>query len=160
MMIKKDFVKMILSARSSLDSMLSKFTREQMEVQGAGNEWTVKDIIAHIAWYENEMVSLLRQHTLEGSEWWNLPLQERNASIYSNARNEELNDVMENEAQTYKRMLKLLEGLDEQEINDPSAFSGMPSDWQPWSVIASNTYEHYQDHFDQLEELLNIQFPA
>ena len=156
MMNKNDFIELILSARSSFDSVLSQFSQEQMEVTGNSNEWAVKDVIAHIGWYETEMLNLLRRHALEGSEWWNLPLQERNAAIYSETWNEELHDVIENEAQTYKMMLELLEGMDEVDLNNPASFTGMPSDWQPWDVIASNTYEHYKDHIDQLEELLKI----
>ncbi|MFH2038607.1 MAG: ClbS/DfsB family four-helix bundle protein [Chloroflexota bacterium] len=156
MMNKEIFIKLILSARNSLDAVLLKFTREQMEIMGDSKQWSAKDVIAHIGWYESEMVNLLRQHKLEGSEWWNLPLQERNAAIHLATRNEELNDVIANEAQTYMMMLELLEELDEPGLNDPMAFKGMPSDWQPWSVIASNTNEHYLDHIDQLEKLLTL----
>jgi len=154
-MKKNEFIEMIRTARTHLDSLLSKFNREQMESRGGGKEWTVKDMISHIGWYETEMVNVLRQHALEGSDWWNLPLDERNAAIYSATQNEELGSVVENEAQAYQRMLELLEGVDESDLNDPAAFKGMPAEWQPWSVIASNTYEHYQDHIDQLKELLN-----
>jgi len=154
-MKKNEFLEMIRSARSDLDSVLAEFTKEQMEVVGVGKEWTVKDLIAHISWYENEMVNILRQHSFEGSDWWNLSDQERNAAIYSATRNEELVSVLEIESLTYKTMLELLEGLDEPDLNDPSAFTGMPPEWQPWSVIADNTFEHYLDHIDQLKELLN-----
>jgi len=27
----------------------------------------------------------------------------------------------------------------------------MPADWRPWQVVASNTYEHYDDHAQQAE---------
>lgn len=156
LMKKNDFIEMIRSARSALDAVVSKFTREQMEVTGDGKEWTVKDVMAHIGWYETEMVNVLRQHSLDGSEWWDLSLQERNTAIYSATRNKELQYVIENEAHTYKTMLDLLEKVDESDLNDPTLFKGMPTDWQPWSVIASNTYEHYQDHIEQLKELLNL----
>jgi len=153
---KNEFLELIRSARSALDSGLSEFALSQMEVSGDGKEWTVKDLLSHIDWYENEMVNMLRQHSLEGSDWWTLSLEERNAAIYSAKLNEDLPSVIEKEAHTYKTMLELLEELDESDLNDPAAFKGMPPDWQPWSVIASNTYEHYLDHIDQLKELLNI----
>ena len=31
----------------------------------------------------------------------------------------------------------------DKDLMDPARFSGMPADWEPWQVIASNTYEHY-----------------
>jgi uncharacterized protein (TIGR03083 family) len=154
MMKKNEFMEMIRSARRGLDSMLAEFTRQQMEAPGSCEDWTIKDVIAHITWYEAEMVNVLKQHTLEGSEWWNLSLQERNAAIYAATRNESLQSVIEKEAHAYQTMLDLLEAVDESALNAPAAFAGMPTEWQPWSVIASNTYEHYQDHIKQLKDCL------
>jgi hypothetical protein len=153
-MKKIDFIEMIRSARRELDSVLSEFTLEQMEGKGKCMEWTVKDVLAHIGWYENEMVNLLSQKTLEGSVWWNFSLQERNDAIHAANRSRDIRSVIESESAAYKTMLKLLEGLDEADMNDPSAFAGMPEEWQPWSVIASNTHEHYRDHVDQLKSRL------
>lgn len=46
-------------------------------------------------------------------------------------------------------MMNLLKSLDEQALNQAAAFPGMPPEWTPWEVIASNTYEHYDDHLAQ-----------
>lgn len=155
LMKKIEFMEMIRSARNALDTLLSKFNQEQMDMSPDEKDWTLKDVIAHISWYEDEMVHVLRQHALEGSDWWELPLDERNAAIYASSRNDDLAGIVTKEAQTYQTMLELLEELDESDLNDSLAFKGMPADWQPWSVIASNTYEHYQDHQDQIKEYLN-----
>jgi hypothetical protein len=32
----------------------------------------------------------------------------------------------------------------------------MPPDWQPWTIIAQNTYEHYQDHIDDLKRWMEM----
>ncbi|HCC78186.1 MAG: hypothetical protein A2X25_04720 [Chloroflexi bacterium GWB2_49_20] len=153
-MKKNEFMEMIRSGWRELDSILGNFTRQQMESPGSCEGWAVKDVISHIAWYETEMVNVLKQHALKGSELWNLPQQERNAAIYLATRNESLQPVIEKEAHAYKTMLDLLGSMDESALNDPAAFSGMPTGWQPWSVIASNTYEHYQDHIKQLKDCL------
>jgi hypothetical protein len=36
--------------------------------------------------------------------------------------------------------------LSDEEFDDPGSIPGMPSDWMPWSGIASKTYEHYEQH--------------
>jgi hypothetical protein len=156
-MKKNEFMKKIRSARDALEKLLFEFNREQMDVSAEEKNWTVKDVIAHIGWYEAEMVNVLRQHALEGSDLWDLPLNERNAAIFTSARNDDLASIVEKEAQIYQTMLELLEEVNESDLNDSLAFKGMPADWQPWSVIASNTYEHYQDHIDQLKKLLKKQ---
>jgi hypothetical protein len=50
-------------------------------------------------------------------------------------------------------MLALLKDLDESALDDAGSFAEMPPDWQPWSVIASNTYEHYDDHVKDLKKI-------
>jgi hypothetical protein len=30
----------------------------------------------------------------------------------------------------------------------------MPEDWEPWQVIAGNTYEHYQEHIPDIRDWL------
>lgn len=152
-MKKKEFIDLILFARKILDSVLSDLSREQMELDRIDKTWTAKDIIAHIDWYETEMVNVLSQHKLEGSDLWNLSLDERNEAIFLAFKDDNLGSIIDKEARTFQRMLELLENLKESDLNDPAMFKGMPADWQPWSVIASNTYEHYQDHIDQLKEL-------
>lgn len=151
---KTIFMDKIYAARNSLDSVLSNFTYDQMEIRLDENTWTVKDTISHLRWYENEMVNVLKLRALEGSAWWENSLEDRNEMIFSAGKDEELGSILESETQTFKALLDLLEGLDESELNDPAAFKSMPAEWQPWSVIASNTYEHYQDHMLQLEDLL------
>jgi len=54
---------------------------------------SVKDILAHIAWFEREMIGLLHQRTLAGSDLWNLPSDERNAVIFQLNRRRSLQDI-------------------------------------------------------------------
>jgi hypothetical protein len=42
--------------------------------------------------------------------------------------------------------LKFLEELADDDLLHASHFREMPSDWIPWQVIASNTFEHYPVH--------------
>jgi hypothetical protein len=151
---KADFLKNIRCAHQALESLLGKFPQPSLERPAACQDWTARDVMAHIAWYEAEMVNVLAKRALLGSDWWDLPLDQRNAAIYAANRDASWQVVVEKEASAYQAMLNLLETLDESALNDPSAFTGMPADWQPWSVIASNTYEHYQDHLSQLQACL------
>ncbi len=40
------------------------------------------------------------------------------------------------------------------ELNDSSRFRDMPSDGQPWHIVAQNTYEHYREHAANVEKWL------
>jgi len=37
---------------------------------------------------------------------------------------------------------------------DPGRFPGMLLDWQPWDLLASNTYEHYASHLPQIQAMI------
>ena len=153
-MEKKKFLDRIESSRTELERVLSGIPVNMMESQEMVDTWSVKDVIAHISWYEGEMVNLLSSMALKGSDLWEVDLQERNKAIHAVSSSKDLDYVIRMEKQNYLNMLALLKDLDESALNDASSFAEMPHDWQPWSVIASNTYEHYDDHVKDLKKIL------
>jgi hypothetical protein len=116
--------------------------------------WSLKDIIAHVAWHEREMVGLLESKALAGSDWWNLPMDERNSLIYEQHKDMPLDEVLAWAEKEYARFAKAFEALPEEALNAPSFFENMPPDWTPWEIIADNTYIHYRDHIDDIETWL------
>ena len=139
----------VRSERARLDALLAAFTDEQMARPGAGGDWSVKDVIAHIAWHEREIVRMLRERSLEDgvvSELWGLPTHERNQAIYDSNRDRSLQEVLAESRQVQAELGELLAGLSESDLTDPGRYKDMPAEWQPWKLIAENTYEHYHDH--------------
>lgn len=145
-MNRSDFLQVSYKQRRSWEMLLERINPERMTIPGVEGDWSVKDIIAHVVWYESEMVSLLDERILAGSDLWNLPHAERNALIYQQNRNRSLEDVLNEADSTYRQLLRLVEGLSDAELNDPRSFPNMPEDWLPWQLIAENTYDHYRDH--------------
>ncbi len=117
-------------------------------------DWTIKDIIAHITWHENEMIGLLKTHVLAGSPWWNEPTEQRNRHIFELNQGRALDEVRREAERIHGEMVQLLEALPEADLYDPASFAGMPPDWQPSDLIVQNTYEHYQDHLKDLTKSL------
>ena len=143
----------VRSGRSRLDALLAGFTDEQMARAGVEGEWSVKDVIAHITWHEREIVNMLRTRSLEegvSSELWGLPTNERNQAIYDTHRDRPLQDVLAESRQVYAELGELLAGLSEADLTDPGRYKDMPAEWQPWKLIAENTYEHYHDHAETI----------
>jgi hypothetical protein len=118
----------------------------QLVRPGFAGDWSAKDVIAHITWHEREMIGMIAARALEGSDLWNLPLDERNDAIYRANRGRSLDEVRREAAEVYARLLDALQTLSDGDLHDAGRFAGMPPDWQPVEVIAGNTYEHYQDH--------------
>src|SRR5207237_2743438 len=86
-MDRATFLDTLLTWRARWEELLSRVGEARMEEPGVEGDWSVKDIVAHITWYEREMVGLLRG-TLSGESdaTWELPLDERNAAIAEQER--------------------------------------------------------------------------
>jgi len=113
-------------------------------------ELSLRDILYHVAWYEHQMVEMIKQRRLVGSPWWNLPLDDRNANIKQEGQSISLLQAWRLEEQAFTELQAQLQTLGDEELEDARFFKEMPADWKPWQVIASNTCEHYVEHFSSI----------
>lgn len=151
-MNKAEFLQKLADKRAEWDGVLADIPQELMTVPGVNADgWSVKDIVAHVAWYENEATHILKSHTLasesaENGRIWEMPINERNSAIYEQNRNLTLNDALVMGQEAYRAFLHEAQKLAEEDLSDPARYKDMPADWKPWEVVASNTFEHYPDH--------------
>ena len=136
----------IRQARDRWEALIAPLDDARLLQSGASGEWTLKDVIAHLTWHEREMLGVLQQRALRGSELWSLPLDRRNQAIYEELRHLPLERVRRDAGQVYRQLLQAIEALSEADLHDPGRFADMPADWRPWELLASNTYQHYLDH--------------
>jgi uncharacterized damage-inducible protein DinB len=153
-MDKATLLQTLTETRASWEALLAEFDKEQMQRPGATGKWSVKDVIAHVAWCENEIAPVLRTHALFGSDLWNLSDDERNEITYQQNKDQPLEDVINEERQAYKALLEAIQTLNDEDLNDPHRFKNMPLEWCPWQLISSNTFEHYENHMPSLREWL------
>jgi uncharacterized damage-inducible protein DinB len=151
---KMTFLSSVKSACAELDSTIARLTDEQMLESGASGDMSVKDILAHIAWFEHEMIGLLEQRALADSDLWALPPEERNAAIYQLNHQRSLKDIRQDAEQTSQQLLNELENLDESVLEDPGCFRDMPPDWSPRQLLIKNTSEHCQHHLADIRAWL------
>ena len=149
------FLDSLRSGRAEWDALLAQIGAARMTQPGVEGDWSVKDIIAHVTWYEREMLGVLRERALIGSGLWNLPLDQRNATIFEQNKHRALDDVLEESRQVFPQLLELAAGLSDEELNDPRRFSGMPEEWLPWELVAGNSYTHYPDHIASIRAWLD-----
>lgn len=154
-MNKLQLIGEVRQAHTAWEAAINRLEEAQFLAPGVAGDWSVKDVIAHLAWHEREMVGLLQSHALAGSKMWGWPLDERNHAIYLANRDRSLDDILQDEGQVYTELVACLEALDEADLHDAGRFAGMPDDWQPWELIAENTRDHFQDHLPQASALTN-----
>lgn len=153
-MDKSQFITTLKETREEWEALLAQIGEARMEQSGATGKWSVKDVIAHVAWCEREMVPVMRSHVVAGSELWDLSDYERNEIVYQRNRDRSLHEVMSNEQQAYTNLFAAAQTLNEEDLNDPRRFKHMPQDWIPWQLFAGNSFGHYRDHLTSLREWL------
>lgn len=126
-------------------------------VHGDGNEdWTVKDILSHITWWEQSVFGWLgvppvvEREPLPAGE---LSEDEANHIIFERNKGRELAEVLETFERSYTALLQALEGASEEQLNQPR--NADPGGSPLWEIIPGNTYEHYRAHHDAIRAWLS-----
>ncbi len=117
-------------------------------------EMSLRDILFHVAWYEREMVNMMKLRSFTGSSWWDLPVDERNALIKQEGQTISLLQAWRVEEQAFTDLLAQVQALTDEELENPALFKEMPADAKPWKIIAGNTYVHYRDHTADLKRAI------
>ena len=58
------FIEIIRYSRHQLDQVIEQIPVQDFSKSLTTGGWTVKDILAHITWYEKEMVTVTRMYTI------------------------------------------------------------------------------------------------
>ena len=153
-MEKATLLKTLTETRAIWEALLAQIDEEQMQKPGATGKWSVKDVIAHVAWCESEITLLLRTHILASSDFWNLSDDESNEIMYQQNKDRPLHDIVNEERQAYTALLEVVQQLRDEDLNDPHRFKNMPQEWRPWQQIAGNSFKHYEDHMPSLRDWL------
>src|SRR5205085_7103532 len=130
-MDKATLLKTLIETRAAWEALLAQIDEEQMLKPGAAGKWSVKDVIAHVASGESELVPVLRTHVLAGSVW-TLSDDERNEIEYQQNKDRPLHDIVNEERQAYMALLEAVQTLSDEDLNDPYRFKNMPEEWKPW----------------------------
>ena len=152
-MTKNEFMQTLSSERRHWEEQWRTINLSSRVELSPSGKMNLRDILYHVAWYEREMVEVLQLRALIGSPWWNLTLDERNAHIQSEGQSISPQEAYLQEQQVYTELLVQLNKISDQELEQASFFHDMPADWKPWEVIASNTYEHYPQHYSEIHTL-------
>jgi hypothetical protein len=153
-MTSKEFAARVRSSWDDWYGLVACITTERAAKSGFHKDWTLTEVIAHITWYEKQMVELLEARRFVGSDLWRLPTDERNEIIRRENAGRDHASVLRDARLTHARMVELLENLTDEELHDPAAFPGMPAEWTPAQVFEGNTFDHYEGHSELVREFM------
>ncbi len=135
--------------RTRWNGLLAQVGLERMEMPGVEGEWSVKELVAHLTWYERAIVEGAQQVLQTGMFTRRRPagvgLDEMNARIAAESRARSASDVLAEADAVFAQLLALIEACPEDILNDPHRL-GLPDDIVPWMGVANNSYAHYRQH--------------
>ena len=140
-----DLLERARAERAELEALwLGLDNAEMTRRPGPHPEWSVKDMIAHITWWEQTATNWVsRALTGEMLARTETP-DEINARIFADNRDLPLITVLEMFQASFPPLENLLLRMTDEEINDPEVcdIRGMPLLY----FLVGNTFAHYADH--------------
>jgi len=150
-MTKEHLIELTRSERGLLEHVLADIPDDQMAEPGVEGDWSIKDILVHIAVWERRMVRWLAE-TLRGEIPQQLPsgmtwddLDQMNEQTYLENRDKPLAEVLSEFHRSYRAALKAVEAVPEADLLEPDRFAwrkGKPL----WEMVAANMHRHCGEH--------------
>lgn len=141
--------------RQRFDAVLEQIPHEALSDPVLPGGWSVKDVLAHIAWGEREAIGVISSRALVGSALWELDEDSRNDAVVTASRSRTIDEVVEDYRATFAEFTTALDELSDDELNEPDRFRGLREripGWRPWRVLYDP--DHYEDHATTLEAAL------
>jgi uncharacterized damage-inducible protein DinB len=144
--------------RTRWEALLAEVGEARMTEEIQASWWSIKDVIAHVTWYERQTAEALQpalRHRPTRDWLWDLTAAKRNAILYTEYRDRPLAALRAEAQQVFEQLVAAIEALTEAEVRDPARFPNLPPGWQPWRFIARHSYEHYREHTPRIRAWLD-----
>lgn len=154
---REELLREIREERAAFEAILAQVPEQRLLQPLLDGGWSVKDVLAHIAAWEELMVAwveaTLRGETpdrpVRGDNW----VDKLNTSLYEKNKPMTLADVQWQFTTSYERAYETAMRLSSAELFESERFA-----WRAGSplavLVAANTCWHYREHREQLERFL------
>jgi hypothetical protein len=126
--------------------LLALISDEQMTTPGVNGKWSIKDNIAHLTvWQQNiiEALQAIRQNTSVSLPSPETTEDELNEQYYQQHKDQPLDSVLAEFHETSKRFIEEVQATDEEDLRKRISWLNR----RPvWGFIPGNQYEHFQEH--------------
>lgn len=173
---KSALVRLMRAGRHTWDTVLSQIDEQSLLEPGVEGIWSVKQIVAHVAGYEEWMVAFLRERldpaggSLDAHDafWQNqLDLYRQDHPDFPADMNETDDDqtnavvvaaydqysapeVLERERQVYQQLLSVMQEIPESQLIEP----GTVGKKSIMEILPNQCYGHYQTHLPSIQRWL------
>ncbi len=154
-MNKAELLNEMRKGRARLEATLAQIREADMTLGGLDNGWSVKDLLAHLAFWERragELLNiLLRDEVPAPIPDYDVDAINKQAYVESLAR--PLVEVRQQEQAAYRDLLASVEAAPDAALFDPKRFAWTEN--RPfYACVEDNTYGHYDEHFPALDSFV------
>jgi hypothetical protein len=155
-MDRVELLNKIRAGRELIDAAVARFPQDQITEPALMGGWAVKDVLAHLGWWEMRAADIYGALSRGSSPRVVIAADEIdkvNARVINEYRERSLEEVFAFEEQAYRILLTIAETAPTADLFNPHRFPWTGG--QPFvSWIVWNTYEHYEEHLALLERRL------
>lgn len=147
---KSELLKAIQRERTALDDTLYHLTTREMTERGVTRGgWSVKDILAHLAewqqmnlkWYQAGLRGEVPELPAPGVNWREIP--RLNEMIYRKHRRRSLHAVLQDYRSSHGRIIALIKTLSDSDLVTLGRYSWTGPKWALSDYFRANTAAHY-----------------
>ncbi|MGO8946312.1 MAG: DinB family protein [Ktedonobacterales bacterium] len=149
---KTEILEQISATHLLLEAHLSAFDDSQMLQPGVNGDWTVKDLVAHITWWEQHLLRRLaggRDDLYQEGISVQDATDQANAVIFAANQPRLLSEILNEFHDSYREVLAAVEALTEEDVAMADTYE----------AIAWDTFRHYPEHTAMLQAWFNRATP-
>jgi hypothetical protein len=169
---KTELLERMRAGREEWDALIAQIPDSARTEPALAGGWSVKDLIAHVAAYENWTAAQIRaanegraptDRELYGTdempddpEGWDLDRQ--NAAIYAQYKETPLAEVMSFSRQAFANLVAAVEAVSDADLSRVGA-QAWTGDTTLLEIIPGQCYAHYEQHTDELKSIADDDIP-
>jgi hypothetical protein len=149
-MSKTRLIELIRTERSSLEIVVGRLSEAQMVQAGAQGEWSVKDLLAHVTFWEQRLLAWLEVARGEGATppepvSTDEEVDRLNAQVFATNHGRPLSEVLAEFGQSGEQVVSAVEACSEADLTEPGRFGWLEGE-PLWRQVSMDTFGHYREH--------------
>jgi hypothetical protein len=169
---KSELLERMRAGREEWDALIAQIPDSARSEPALAGEWSVKDLIAHVAAIENWTAAQIRaanegraltdselysvEEMLDDPEGWDLDRE--NAAIYARYKETPLSEVMTFSSQAFADLIAAVEAVSDQDLGRTGT-QAWTEDSTLLEIIPGQCYAHYEQHADELRSISGDDIP-
>lgn len=150
---KAELLRVLRAEQGQWEQLLALVPTDQLEQPMTPGGWSLRDLLAHILWYQQEGLALCRDGAARTPEMWEHSIDEINAEIVAAAQTMSGVDAMAAWRATFQELYDLVDENDEAWLAGTVAYPHMKPVTR-LEQVQMDTVGHYREHADDLRAWL------